>query len=164
MRGILAEYVVALALDIADGVRREWDAYDLEMPDGTKIEVKSAAYVQSWYQERPSRIQFGVPRRRAWSAETNQFAEVAGRAADVYVFALLSHTDRASINPLDLGQWEFYVLPTKALDERERSQHSITLQSLHALVGSPTEHAGLKAAVLGAAGNATDEPPEPSQG
>ncbi len=33
-RGILAEYIVASALGIAEGVRAEWDAFDLEMKSG----------------------------------------------------------------------------------------------------------------------------------
>jgi len=40
------------------------------------------------------------------------------------------------VNPLDISQWEFFVLPTKVLDERERSQHSITLPSLKKLTDS----------------------------
>jgi hypothetical protein len=42
-RGILAEYLVARAVGAAKGVREEWAAYDLLCPDGTTIEVKSAA-------------------------------------------------------------------------------------------------------------------------
>jgi hypothetical protein len=34
---------------------------------------------------------------------------------------------------MDLAQWEFYVVSTKALNERERSQHYITLPSLQKL-------------------------------
>ena len=41
--------------------------------------------------------------------------------------------DKASLDPLNVDQWRFFALSTKALNERERSQHSITLQSLRAL-------------------------------
>lgn len=44
LRGILAEYIVAHALYLADAVRSEWDAYDLLLPNGIKIEVKSRNY------------------------------------------------------------------------------------------------------------------------
>ena len=57
------------------------------------------------------------------------------RQADVYVFALLAHTDKTTIDPFNLDQWRFYVLPTAALDGRTRSQHSITLRSLEKLGG-----------------------------
>lgn len=148
MRGVLAEYIVAMALGIDQGVRREWDAYDLLFEGKTKIEVKSAAYVQSWHQEKPSTIQFGVARKRAWDAETNVVAAEPCRSADVYVFALLAHTDRATINPLDLDQWQFFVLPTEVLDARERSQHSITLRSLEVLAGVAVAFGDLRTSVM----------------
>ncbi len=44
-RGCLAEFLVAQALGIVDGLRVEWDACDLRIPDGLTVEVKSAAYV-----------------------------------------------------------------------------------------------------------------------
>lgn len=151
MRGVLAEYIVALALGIEQGVRREWDAYDLLFDGRIKIEVKSAAYVQSWHQEKPSTIQFGVAKKRAWDAETNVVAAEPCRSADVYVFALLAHTDRTTINPLDLSQWKFFVLPTAALAARERSQHSITLRSLEALAGGALTFGELRQATRVAA-------------
>lgn len=54
----------------------------------------------------------------------------------VYVFALLAHTNKATVNPLDLHQWVFYVLPTAVLDGRTRSQHSITLRTLETLTAA----------------------------
>jgi hypothetical protein len=51
----------------------------------------------------------------------------------VYVSALLAHTDKATVDPLDLDQWTFYVLPTAVLDGRTRSQHSIMLRTLEGL-------------------------------
>lgn len=153
MRGVLAEYIVALALGVVTdvSVRREWDAYDLLLLDGTKVEVKSAAYVQSWRQAKPSTIQFKVAKRRAWDAETNVVAAEPSRSADVYVFAVLSHPDWATINPLDLSQWTFFVLPTAVLNARKRSQHSITLKSLAAIAGPSLAHSQLRDAVRSAA-------------
>ncbi len=49
------------------------------------------------------------------------------------MFALLAHKDKATVDPLDIDQWEFYVVATRTLDERQRSQHSITLPSLRKL-------------------------------
>jgi hypothetical protein len=55
---------------------------------------------------------------------------------------------------MDLSQWEFYVVPTKALDERERSQHSITLGSLQKLADKAVTYDELRSAVA-KAGSAT---------
>ncbi len=131
-RGRLAEFIVALGLHLPleNTVRDEWGAYDLETRDGIKIEVKSAAYLQSWQQRRESVIEFQTPKTLAWDPDLNQQAKEARRQADVYVFALLKHKDKSSVDPLDLSQWEFYVVPTTFLDQRKRSQHSISLASL----------------------------------
>ena len=137
-RGILAEYMVGKALGGIkdDDVRDEGRAYDLDTQAGVRIEVKSAAYVQSWQQSRLSKISFNVPKTLGWNRETNKFDTEKKRQADVYVFALLFHKDKETVNPLDISQWEFFVLPTIVLDERERSQHSITLPSLKKLTDS----------------------------
>lgn len=135
-RGRFAEFVVASALEIPfDEIRDEWGAFDLLTGEGIKVEVKSAAYIQSWHQTRESLISFRVPKTRAWDAETNKQALDVQRQADVYVFALLAHRDQLTIDPLDLDQWHFYVLPTYVLNSRTRSQHSITLRTLDTLSG-----------------------------
>lgn len=116
-RGVFAEFIVAVALNVPiTGVRNgAWSPIDLTTPEGTTVQVRSAAYLQSWYQARYSTIEFDVEPKRAWNLETNTWAE-RGRHADVYVFALLLHRDKRSVDPLDMAQWMFYVLPTAALD------------------------------------------------
>lgn len=111
----------------------EWAAHDLTCPDGTKVEVKSAAFIQSWSQKEYSRPIFSIRKARVWDAETGEMESEAGRVADVYVFALLRHRDQDTLDPLDLDQWRFFVVPTRVLNERKRSQHSITLASLERL-------------------------------
>lgn len=129
-RGVLAEYIVGKALGCRLEVRDEWAPYDLETPEGYGIEVKSAAYVQSWRQSRLSTISFSCRKTRYWDPETGIEEAEPRRHAHAYVFALLAHRDQATLDPLDLSQWEFYAVPTAWLDDRTRSQHSITLPSL----------------------------------
>ncbi|TDK96490.1 hypothetical protein EI067_15420 [Mycobacterium paragordonae] len=129
-RGVLAEYIVATALGIHDTTRVEWDRYDLVIGD-IGVEVKSAAYVQTWKQTQLSKIVFGIRPAMGWDARTDTFAESAGRSADVYVFCLLETKDRGAINPLDVAQWTFYVLPTSKLPE----QNTIRLAPLIAKFG-----------------------------
>jgi len=151
-RGVLAEYIVAKACNIdTSQPRDEWAAVDLLTPDGVSVEVKSAAYIQAWYQDRFSEISFGVRKTLKWDPDTNQRSGEPHRAADVYVFALLAHKDQETLDPLNLDQWDFYVLPTAVLDARERSQHSITLPSLKRLKAGPHQYTELHSAVLNAA-------------
>lgn len=151
-RGCLAEFIVAKALKIStnsvNSVRDEWAAYDLITPDGIKVEVKSAAYMQSWDQNRPSRISFSIRQARTWDSETNRLSAKASWSADVYVFAFLAHLDKPSIDPLNLDQWKFYVLSTQALSERTRSEQSIALSSLERLNAGPFSYDELEKAVV----------------
>ncbi len=130
-RGRLAEFIVATAtnIDITE-VRDEWGAFDLITPLGIKLEIKSAAYLQSWQQRILSIISFSTKLSSKWDAQTDKRSAIKQRHADVYVFCLLKHEDKQNVNPLNLDQWEFYVLATKQLNDYTRSQHSITLKSL----------------------------------
>lgn len=150
-RGRFAEFIVANALGIPlDEVRDEWGAFDLLTPEGIKVEVKSSGYIQSWFQKKPTAISYGVPKTRAWNPDTNLQDIEARRQADVYIFALLAHLDHTTIDPLNVNQWVFFALPTAALDQRERSQHSITLKSLETLSEGSVAYGELRARVLSA--------------
>lgn len=130
LRGVLAEYIVATALDLPQAGRVEWEAFDLVTPSGLTLEIKSAAYVQAWEQKAHSKITFGIAPTRAFEAATNANTGPLKRQADVYVFCLLHHQDRATLDPLDMAQWTFYVLPTAALERQCPTQKSIVLASL----------------------------------
>ena len=127
-RGVLAEWIVSRALGIEQTARIEWDAFDLLTRDGNSIEVKSGAYLQSWAQNRLSPIRFDIrPTRLEY--EDGQ----AKRRAQIYVFCLLAHQDQATIDPLDLNQWEFYLLPTTILNEKLPTQKTLGLSGLRKL-------------------------------
>jgi len=151
-RGVLAEFIVASAIGVdLGGVREEWGAYDLTTQDGIRVEVKSAAFIQSWEQNRYSTITFNVRKTRAWNSDTNIQETESRRQAHVYVFALLEHKDKPTIDPLNVAQWRFFVLPTGVLDARTRSQVSITLRSLEKLAGPGIKYENLREAVVQAA-------------
>ena len=83
LRGVLAEYIVATAVGANGGVRTQWDSYDVETADGIKVEVKSAAFLQSWWQAKLSSIQFSVRPPVGWPAETHSRSASPNRPADV---------------------------------------------------------------------------------
>ena len=130
MRGILAEYIVACALNLPDSIRVEWDAFDLKTPSGLKIEVKSAAYLQSWHQKSLSKITFGIQPTRTWEAATGFYTSEMKRQADIYIFCLLHHQDKITVDPLNMDQWTFYILRTSVLDVRLPMQKNISLATL----------------------------------
>ncbi|PCJ25024.1 MAG: hypothetical protein COA97_08590 [Flavobacteriales bacterium] len=130
LRGVIAEYIVKQDLDIDNGARIEWDAYDLITKSGVKVEVKSSAYLQSWKQKEFSKISFDISPSRGWDSQTNEYSKESKRQSDFYIFCLLKHQDKETVNPLKLEQWTFYVLPTETLDEKKPNQKRITLNSL----------------------------------
>lgn len=133
-RGNFAEYLVAVALGIADNTRIEWDKYDLKSPSGITVEVKSSGYLQTWNQKKLSKPIFSIRPTMAWDYETNQYEETSKRQAEVYVFCIHNYKKKdEGLNPLDLNQWEFYVLPTKVLDETMPTQKTINLDRVKSL-------------------------------
>lgn len=124
-RGVLAEWIVARALGIEQSVRVEWDAFDLLTPSGISIEVKSGAYLQSWAQAKLSNIRFDI-RPTQLEYERGE----AKRRAQIYVFCLLTHREQATVDPLNLEQWKFYVIASDALDREFGTQKTVALSVL----------------------------------
>ncbi|MFD3412105.1 hypothetical protein [Streptomyces cyaneofuscatus] len=164
MRGVLAEYLVATALGAATGTRTEWDTVDIRTPQNWHIEVKSTAYLQSWAQSQTSRVSFRIAPASGWDAQTDITSADVLRRADVYVFCLLHHREKQTLDPLDLDQWTFYVLPTQVLNERCRLQKTITLSSLECLKPLKTGFVGLPEAVLACAEDSRRNQGESSSG
>jgi hypothetical protein len=152
LRGVLAEFIVGTALDAhQQGVRSEWDPYDLTTPEGVTVEVKSAAYIQSWHQKRPSLITFGIRPTQSWNPATNAYDARRRRQAQVYVFCLLAHRDQATIDPLNLDQWRFLVVATRTIEEKVGAQKTIGLESLLRLEPHDVSFDELAAAIRAAA-------------
>ena len=157
-RGCLAEFIVAKALEAKIDVRNPWAAYDLDVAipgKHLKVEVKSAAYLQSWEQDEPSKIQFDIKKTKKLNFEKGKYEGPRKRHADVYVFALLKEKDdKKKASRLDVDQWDFYVVSTFRLNKRTRSQHSITLKSLQEekrIKAKAVSYSDLKKKVLDAA-------------
>ena len=126
-RSIFAEFLVAYALDVTDEPRVEWDAVDVKYENIT-IEVKSAAYVQSWKQSKHSTISFDIAKKKSWIAETNEYLPESSRFSDCYVFCLYVETEK--VNVLDIIGWRFYVVPTKIINDVYGEQKSVSLRKV----------------------------------
>lgn len=139
-RGILAEYIVATALNIDNKPRIEWDEYDLDY-NGLRVEVKSCAYIQAWEQKKHSSIRFAIGEKIKWDKSKrvegkpaeNKRTEIRERNNDLYVFCLFDHKDRETADPTNLNQWTFYIAPTKLLNKKLGNQKSLSLSTLDSL-------------------------------
>lgn len=127
-RGAYAEWLVHRALGLDPGEHRnEWAEVDVTVEEIT-LEVKSAAFVQAWPQEKPSVISFPIEQR----------------VATAYVFCLLDGQDRERVDPQDLSQWRFWVVPTSKL---HRDRQSIGLQPLIRAFGEGISYEELPASI-----------------
>lgn len=133
-RGVLAEFLVQKSLGVtppASQMRLNWMPYDLSSPSGRRIEVKSAAYLQSWTTDFYSKILFDIAPKHSWNPEQGYSSE-AVRPSDLYVFCVYTALSKDQ-SILDLDLWDFYVLPTSVLDEKLPTQKKISLGSLSKL-------------------------------
>lgn len=157
-RGSFSEFIVsaALGLDLS-GTKEDWGPYDVSFPyqwvrgterrDEVRIEVKSAAYLQSWERDKLSSIIFSIRPARAWDPRVGYYGDLK-RQSDLYVFCLYAQTDRAKADPLALDDWTFYILPTERLDQRCGDQKTIGLKSLLALGPIETDFGGIRTSVI----------------
>ena len=151
-RGFLAEYLVACAVDSPDQHRFEWAPYDVEGADGTRLEVKSSGYLQSWNPGRPStpRWSFGaVDTTRQWSDKAGSYVPVdPATRVHAWVFALQTARTVEEYSPTNVGQWEFRVLANREL--LSLPQRSIGLKKLDSLGVRAVDYEGLAGAVKAA--------------
>ena len=144
-RAILAEFIVGALLGVLEKPRIEWDAVDL-IYQGKTIEVKSAAFLQSWQQNRPSRIVFDISLKKAWYADTNTTSLEPIRAADCYIFCLYPETDHKNANILDIPSWQFFVLSKEAINQEFKGQKTVSLKRLQGTIAA-TDYNHLKSIV-----------------
>lgn len=180
IRGTLAEYIVRSALEHGgysyNPQQSAWSPYDLDGPTLTNItpirksrlEVKSAAYLQSWGMS--DRISFRIAPARVLDEVKQDYLMESPqqRNNDVYVFTVYTARDRRC-NMLDLYWWEFYVLSTYKIenDKNLYTQKTITLKRLKTLC-SPVTYTDLCSEIVKVCNTITTEEvhhfsPVPSQ-
>jgi hypothetical protein len=144
VRSMYAEFLVARAVGAANRPRVEWDPFDVLTPDGVRLEVKSAAYLQAWEQARLSTLTFGGLSARTL-APGEDYAEERSYNADGYVFAVLTATEHVVYDALDVGQWSFWVLPRDVV--AATGQRSLRASRVEALAGPAVRYDQLAARV-----------------
>ena len=114
LRGVLAEWLVAKAVGATEPPP-EWSEFDVLTPAGVRVEVKSSAYLQAWPQRALSTIKFSGLRSQKLDPETG-YSGLRTFNADVYVFCVQTAQSHADYDPLDVSQWDFYVLPRSRIE------------------------------------------------
>jgi hypothetical protein len=145
--GKLAECLVAHAIGVTDPPTDACAWYDLTHPTTRDtIEVRSSAFLQTdggGYLPPLYDPAFKIAPTQLHDPKLRKYAGPRRRWPAVYVFALLAHTDRAIVDPLNVAQWKFYVVPTASLDARSLTQKVIGLAPMKKLAGDPVGYAAL---------------------
>ena len=147
--GAIAEFVVAKALGLERPTnKKQWTLYDIRYRN-KRVEVKVTAYYHSFNDEleiSQARV-FGIPRKEGKEYLNDEL--VVGdfvRQNDVYVFCLIKGMTLEDSYPLNLNNWEFYVVPTSTINELAREQKTISLGRVRE-IAAPITYDQIKGAV-----------------
>lgn len=132
----------------SDSLRVEWDPWDVTAPDGTRIEVKSSGFLQSWAQKKLSAPTFRVAPAYSWDAATGSWSSEQSFNAHVYVFCLQTAKTHDEYDPLDVSQWTFYVTGRASIAAQVGAQ--MGLATVARVAGSPVSYPELGAAIAAA--------------
>ena len=153
VRGILAEYLVAKAVRDNRDLRISWDNFDVRAAEGTTIEVKCSAFLQSWPQRTHSRLEFARLRARSWDASTNVFSDEELVRADVFVFAVQTQREPDQYDMLDLSHWQFWVV--SGVIVRQQRVKSVGIGWVQRFATGPVTYPELAATIRETAPTAT---------
>lgn len=131
----IAEFIVGKALEIKEPTNRNgWTLWDIEYK-GMRIEVKETGYYHSWQEDNGK-----VCKQRTFSIQPaytdykDSNSELK-RQNDIYVFCLNTGINKKESYPLELSNWEFYVVPTYIINKNcSPTQKSISLNKVRKLV------------------------------
>lgn len=134
MQDVIAEFLVekALGIDMAQNTDY-WTLYDVLYRD-YRIEVKQTGYYHPWNENsKISKLRrFGITKANS-SYESNETVNKFERQNDIYVFCLNIGETRVDSNPMNVDNWEFYIVPTKIINEKCGDNKSIGLKRVREL-------------------------------
>lgn len=158
-RGDLAEFIVNTALGMDTTIpKKGWGECDIVYEYNgrpVRIEIKCSTYLQAWERPTLSKPVFSIA--KTVNCDIGEFEggyRYIGRdglpperRSELYVFCLFAETDRAIADPMNLDQWEFYVVPTALINERLDDQRKISLQGIEKLGIARCSYSEIKGAV-----------------
>ena len=127
----IAEFLVEQALGIEKSHNTEyWTLFDILYKD-YRIEIKETGYYHPWNENgKISEMRrFGITKANSKyeNKDTNNIYE---RQNDIYVFCLNVGKTKETSNPLNIDNWEFYIVPTKTINEVCKNNKSIGLNKV----------------------------------
>jgi hypothetical protein len=135
---VLRAIIIETIVDAALGAGWKWcsgdyNGWDFEHTDRTRLEVKQSAALQSWPTTKESAAIFDIAPRAGYWVDGIRWVKETARHAHIYVFARHPVTDIARADHRDPSQWDFYVVPSSKLPSStllRKSQRTIRLASI----------------------------------
>ncbi len=127
----IAEFLIEKALGLEESQNTEyWTLYDINYRN-KRIEIKETSYYHPWNENGKISNQrvFGITMANS-NYEDSENENKFERQNDVYVFCLNTGKTREEANPLDLNNWEFYIVPTITINELCGKNKTISLNKV----------------------------------
>ena len=135
LHGEFAEFIVARALGITEAQNTAyWTLWDITYRN-VRIEVKATAYYHLWNSNGKVSKQrtFGITKANGTYDSAISGNNDFCRQNDIYVFCLNIGNTKEESNPLDLNNWEFYIVPTTIINEKCGNNKTISLGKIKSL-------------------------------
>ena len=118
------------------------------MYKGKRIEVKASSYYHAFKEYlntpiSPIRV-FGITKAYSKYKDKNSSFE---RQNDIYVFCLNTGETAEESNPLNLKNWEFYIVPTSFINEACGDAKTISIQRIKKLGIVPVDYFAIQSVI-----------------
>lgn len=117
MQDVIAEFLVEKALGIDKAQNTDyWTLYDI-LYRGCRIEIKQTGYYHPWNEngEISNIRRFGITMANS-NYEFEDMENKIERQNDIYIFCLNTGETKENSNPMNIANWEFYIVPTKIIN------------------------------------------------
>ena len=148
LQEVIAEFLVAKALDREKADNDDyWTLWDIDYRN-KRIEVKQTSYYHSF--NKPGVVSkqrsFGINKTNSNYEYVNE-KNCYERQNDIYVFCLNTGDTAESSNPLNLENWEFYIVPTRIINEFCGDYKTISLGRIKTMGFTPIPYEDIKLCV-----------------
>lgn len=117
MQEYIAEFLIEKALGLEKSQNTDsWTLYDIDYRS-KRIEIKETSYYHPWNENGNISNQrvFGITMANSSYEKPSQENKFE-RQNDIYVFCLNIGKTREEANPMNITNWEFYIVPTKTIN------------------------------------------------
>jgi hypothetical protein len=145
IQGSIAEFIVAKALECENPYNREyWTLFDV-LYRNIRIEVKESSYYHAWNKDDKVSMSrnFGITKANSQYEQPNKENKYE-RQNDIYVFCLNTGFTKNDAYPLNLNNWEFYIIPTSIINEKCKDNKTISLVKIKKLGYAPIPYDKIK--------------------